>query len=60
MEDNTQDLYLFINSAGGEVINGMTIHNVMQFVPPHVNAICLGIAASMASYVLAVGEYKNV
>ena len=59
MEDNTQDLHLFINSTGGEVINGMTIYNIMQFVPTAVSTICLGMAASMASYILVGGEYKK-
>nr|YP_010517980.1 ATP-dependent Clp protease proteolytic subunit [Stenocereus thurberi]UXN84246.1 ATP-dependent Clp protease proteolytic subunit [Stenocereus thurberi] len=59
MEDNTQDLHLFINSTGGEIINGMTIYNIMQFVPTAVSTICLGMAASMASYILVGGEYKK-
>nr|YP_009159810.1 ATP-dependent Clp protease proteolytic subunit [Carnegiea gigantea]AKR06831.1 ATP-dependent Clp protease proteolytic subunit [Carnegiea gigantea] len=59
MEDNTQDLYLFINSVGGEIISGMTMYNVMQFVPTAVSTICLGMAASMASYILVGGEYKK-
>nr|YP_010365489.1 ATP-dependent Clp protease proteolytic subunit [Pereskia aculeata]UOU85434.1 ATP-dependent Clp protease proteolytic subunit [Pereskia aculeata]WRH31696.1 clp protease proteolytic subunit [Pereskia aculeata] len=56
MEDNTLELYLFLNSPGGALINGMAMHNIMQFVPPDVNTICVGIAASMASYVLLGGE----
>lgn len=59
MEDNTQDLHLFINCPGGEVINGMTMSNVMQFIPTPVSTICLGMAASIASYILVGGEYKK-
>ncbi|KAJ8424447.1 hypothetical protein Cgig2_024985 [Carnegiea gigantea] len=59
IEDYSQDLYLFINSPEGEVINGMTMHNVMQFIPTAVSTICLGMAASMASYILVGGEYKK-
>lgn len=59
MEDYTQDFYLFINSPGGEIINGMAIHNIMRFIPSDINTICLGIAASIASYVLVGGEYKK-
>ena len=59
MEDNTQDFYLFINSPGGEIINGITVHNVMQFVPTTVSTICLGMAASTAAYILVGGEYKK-
>lgn len=59
MGDNTQDLYLFINSPGGEILNGIAVHNVMQFVPTPVSTICLGMAASTAAYILVGGEYKK-
>nr|QFG71176.1 clp protease proteolytic subunit [Mammillaria albiflora] len=58
-EDKTQSLYFFINSPGGEVINGIAIDNVMQLIRSPVMTICLGIAASMASYILAGGAYKK-
>lgn len=35
------------------------MHNVMEFVPPHVNTICAGIAASIASYVWAGGQFHK-
>nr|QXF60270.1 ATP-dependent Clp protease proteolytic subunit [Melliodendron xylocarpum] len=56
IEDNTKDQYLFINSPGGWVIPGIGIYDTMQFVPPHVNTICIGLAASMASFILLGGE----
>ena len=59
MEDKTEPLYLFINSPGGEVIGGMAIDNVIQHILSPVMTICLGIAASMASYILAGGAYKK-
>nr|YP_010166102.1 clp protease proteolytic subunit [Rhipsalis teres]QRV60075.1 clp protease proteolytic subunit [Rhipsalis teres] len=59
MENSTQDLYLFINSPGGDIIHGMAIHNIMRFIPYDINTICLGLAASIASYVLVGGEYKK-
>ncbi|KAJ8425426.1 hypothetical protein Cgig2_032226 [Carnegiea gigantea] len=43
----------------GEIINGMSMYNVMQFVPTAVSTICLGMATSMASYILVEGEYKK-
>nr|QBZ77917.1 ATP-dependent Clp protease proteolytic subunit [Ranzania japonica] len=56
IEDQTKDLYLFINSPGGWVIPGVGLYDTMQFVPPDVHTICMGIAASMASFVLVGGE----
>nr|YP_009688982.1 clpP-like protease [Paris japonica]QEL51613.1 clpP-like protease [Paris japonica] len=56
LEDNTRDLYLFINSAGGLIIPGIAIYDTMQFVPTHVHTICMGLAASMASFILVGGE----
>nr|YP_009528118.1 ATP-dependent Clp protease proteolytic subunit [Dioscorea dumetorum]AYM33238.1 ATP-dependent Clp protease proteolytic subunit [Dioscorea dumetorum]UFA46909.1 ATP-dependent Clp protease proteolytic subunit [Dioscorea dumetorum] len=56
MEDATRDLYLFINSPGGWVIPGMAIYDTMQFVPPDVHTICMGLAASMGSLILVGGE----
>nr|AEZ48942.1 clp protease proteolytic subunit [Syngonanthus chrysanthus] len=56
LEDDTKDLYLFINSPGGWVIPGIAIYDTMQFVPPDVHTICIGLAASMGSFVLVGGE----
>nr|YP_009724724.1 ClpP [Disporum sessile]QGQ61766.1 ClpP [Disporum sessile] len=56
IEDNTRDFYLFINSPGGWVIPGIAIYDTMQFVPPDVNTICMGLAASMGSFILVGGE----
>nr|YP_011035588.1 ATP-dependent Clp protease proteolytic subunit [Kaempferia parviflora]YP_011035675.1 ATP-dependent Clp protease proteolytic subunit [Cornukaempferia aurantiflora]WIM35539.1 ATP-dependent Clp protease proteolytic subunit 1 [Curcuma longa]WIM51352.1 ATP-dependent Clp protease proteolytic subunit 1 [Curcuma wenyujin]WIM51438.1 ATP-dependent Clp protease proteolytic subunit 1 [Curcuma phaeocaulis]WRI59900.1 ATP-dependent Clp protease proteolytic subunit [Kaempferia parviflora]WRI59987.1 ATP-de len=56
IEDQTRDLYLFINSPGGWVISGIAIFDTMQFVTPDVHTICMGIAASMASFILVGGE----
>nr|YP_004940609.1 ATP-dependent Clp protease proteolytic subunit [Neottia nidus-avis]AEJ88710.1 ATP-dependent Clp protease proteolytic subunit [Neottia nidus-avis] len=56
IEDNTRDLYLFINSPGGWVIPGIAIYDTMQFVPTDVHTICMGLAASMGSFVLVGGE----
>nr|AQU64648.1 clpP-like protease [Camptotheca acuminata]ARJ37143.1 ATP-dependent Clp protease proteolytic subunit [Camptotheca acuminata] len=55
IEDDTKDLYLFINSPGGWVIPGIAIYDTMQFVRPDVHTVCMGLAASMASFLLAGG-----
>ncbi|KAJ8425444.1 hypothetical protein Cgig2_032244 [Carnegiea gigantea] len=49
-------LYLGVED---KIINGMTMYNAMQFVPTALSTICLGMAASMASYILVGGEYKK-
>jgi ATP-dependent Clp protease protease subunit len=59
MEDNTRDLYLFINSPGGWVIPGIAIYDAMQIVPPDVHTICMGLAASMGSFILVGGEFTK-
>nr|YP_009431414.1 clp protease proteolytic subunit [Anthericum ramosum]ASW26849.1 clp protease proteolytic subunit [Anthericum ramosum] len=56
IEDDTKDLYLFINSPGGWVIPGMGIYDTMQLVTPDVHTICMGLAASMGSVILVGGE----
>ncbi|MFS7889022.1 putative endopeptidase Clp [Helianthus anomalus] len=56
IEDDTQDLYLFINSPGGWVIPGVALYDTMQFVQPDVHTICMGSAASMGSFILVGGE----
>nr|YP_009433336.1 clp protease proteolytic subunit [Zostera marina]YP_010205216.1 clp protease proteolytic subunit [Chorda filum]ATD85246.1 clp protease proteolytic subunit [Zostera marina]UAV85784.1 clp protease proteolytic subunit [Chorda filum] len=56
IEDETKDLYLFLNSPGGWVIPGIAIYDTMQFVSPDVHTICMGLAASMGSFILVGGE----
>nr|QXI83822.1 clp protease proteolytic subunit [Gentiana terglouensis]QXI86265.1 clp protease proteolytic subunit [Gentiana bavarica] len=56
IEDDNKDLYLFINSPGGWVIPGVAIYDTMQFVRPDVHTICMGLAASMGSFILVGGE----
>nr|YP_010048011.1 clp protease proteolytic subunit [Pilea cadierei]YP_010048273.1 clp protease proteolytic subunit [Pilea verrucosa]YP_010156230.1 Clp protease proteolytic subunit [Pilea monilifera]QPK42630.1 clp protease proteolytic subunit [Pilea cadierei]QPK42893.1 clp protease proteolytic subunit [Pilea verrucosa]QQY85871.1 Clp protease proteolytic subunit [Pilea monilifera] len=56
IEEDTKDLYLFINSPGGWVIPGLGIYDTMQFVQPDVQTICIGLAASMGSFLLVGGE----
>uniref|UniRef100_UPI0030FE3A86 clp protease proteolytic subunit n=1 Tax=Equisetum variegatum TaxID=231678 RepID=UPI0030FE3A86 len=55
-EEDTTDLYLYINSPGGAVLPGISVYDAMQFVIPDVHTICMGLAASMGSFILAGGE----
>ena len=54
-EDKTQDLYLYINSPGGGVLSGISVYDAIQFVIPDVHTIDMGVAASMASFILMGG-----
>lgn len=59
LEDKTKDLYLFINSPGGEVLSGMAIFDIMQIVEAEVHTVCVGLAASMGSLLLVGGEFTK-
>lgn len=54
-QDPEKDIKLYINSPGGSVTAGMAIYDTMQYIKPDVSTICIGIAASMASVLLAAG-----
>jgi len=54
-EDPDKDISIYINSPGGSVYAGLAIYDTMQFIKPDVQTICVGIAMSMASLVLAAG-----
>lgn len=55
-EDNTKPIYLYINSPGGSVIAGMAIYDTMKHIKSEVVTINVGLAASMASFLLGGGE----
>nr|QXV93037.1 clp protease proteolytic subunit [Dipterocarpus intricatus] len=55
LEDSTKDQYLFLNCPGGGVIPGIGIYDAIQFVPPDVHTIDIGLAASMGSFLLVGG-----
>ncbi|HEU0050900.1 MAG TPA: ATP-dependent Clp endopeptidase proteolytic subunit ClpP [Patescibacteria group bacterium] len=57
-QDKTRDIKLYINSPGGSVTAGLAIYDAMQYVKPDVSTICIGMAASMGSVLLAGGA-KN-
>ena len=54
-EDPEKDIYLYINSPGGVITAGLAIYDTMQFVRPDVSTICIGLAASMGTILLAGG-----
>jgi len=54
-EDPDKDIFLYINSPGGSVTAGMAIYDTMQYIKCDVSTICIGLAASMASFLLAAG-----
>jgi ATP-dependent Clp protease, protease subunit len=54
-ENPEKDIIMYINSPGGSVYDGMGIYDTMQYVRADVATVCLGQAASMASFLLAAG-----
>ncbi len=54
-EDPKKDIYMYINSPGGEIYSGMAIYDTMQYVQPDVSTIAVGLAASMGAVLLAGG-----
>lgn len=53
---NNNDISIYINSPGGSVTAGMAIYDTMNFVKSDVSTICVGMAASMAAFLLSSGE----
>jgi ATP-dependent Clp protease protease subunit len=54
-EDSDKDIQFYINSPGGSVSAGLAIYDTMQFIKCDVSTICVGLAASMGSFLLAGG-----
>ncbi|MBA5967911.1 ATP-dependent Clp endopeptidase proteolytic subunit ClpP [Staphylococcus aureus] len=54
-QDSEKDIYLYINSPGGSVTAGFAIYDTIQHIKPDVQTICMGMAASMGSFLLAAG-----
>jgi len=54
-DEPEQDIYLYINSPGGQVSSGLAIYDTMQYIKPDVQTICMGQAASMCALLLAAG-----
>ena len=53
---NNDDISLYINSPGGSITAGMAIYDTMNFIKSDVSTICVGMAASMAAFLLSSGE----
>lgn len=54
-EDPEKDIYLYINSPGGSITAGMAIYDTMNYIKPDVCTMCIGMAASMGSFLLTAG-----
>ena len=54
-EDPSKDIQLYINSPGGSVTAGMAIYDTMQYIKCDVSTVCIGMAASMGSFLLSGG-----
>ncbi|ABY93564.1 MAG: ATP-dependent Clp protease proteolytic subunit [Caldanaerobacter subterraneus] len=54
-EDPDKDIWLYINSPGGSITAGFAIYDTMQYIKPDVVTLCVGMAASMAAFLLAAG-----
>ncbi|MGD9797707.1 MAG: ATP-dependent Clp protease proteolytic subunit [Acidimicrobiia bacterium] len=54
-QDDSKDIWLYINSPGGVVTSGMAIYDTMQLIKPDVATICMGLAASMGQFLLCAG-----
>ena len=54
-ENPDKDIFLYINSPGGSVSAGLSVFDTMNFIKPDVSTLCLGMAASMGSFLLMAG-----
>ena len=54
-DDPEKDIFLYINSPGGSVYDGLGIFDTMQHVKPDVHTVCVGLAASMGAFLLCAG-----
>ncbi|KKP84227.1 MAG: ATP-dependent Clp protease proteolytic subunit [Candidatus Moranbacteria bacterium GW2011_GWF2_35_54] len=54
-QNSKEDIKIYINSPGGVVTSALAIYDTMQYVKPDVQTICVGLAASAASLLLAAG-----
>ena len=54
-QDPDKDIYLYINSPGGSVHDGLAIYDTMQYIKCDVSTICMGMAASMGAFLLSAG-----
>jgi ATP-dependent Clp protease protease subunit len=55
-QNNKEDIKLYINSHGGQVTSALAIYDTMQYVKADISTICIGVAASAATLLLAAGK----
>ena len=55
-QDPDKDISIYVNSPGGSIYSGLAIYDTMQFVKPQIQTICIGVAMSMGSLLLAAGQ----
>ena len=55
-EDPDKDIFMYINSPGGSVYDGLGIFDTMQHIKPDVQTVCVGLAASMGAFLLCAGS----
>lgn len=55
-EDPDKEITIYINSPGGSITSGLAIYDTMQYVRAPVSTLCIGLAASMAAWILAAGN----
>jgi ATP-dependent Clp protease, protease subunit len=55
-ENPKKEISMYINSPGGVVTSGLAIYDTMQYIKSPVSTVCVGMAASMGSFLLAAGE----
>ena len=55
---NSDDIYVYINSPGGSITAGLALYDTMMYIKPKVNTICIGLAASMAAFILSAGNKR--
>ena len=56
---SNEDIELYINSPGGSITSGMAIYDTMNYIKSDVSTICLGLAASMAAFLLSCGKQEK-
>src|SRR6267142_4389445 len=54
-EDPEKDISLYINTPGGSIYSGLAIYDTMRFIKPDISTMCVGVAMSMGSLLLAAG-----
>jgi ATP-dependent Clp protease protease subunit len=55
-ENPKKEIAMYINSPGGIVTSGLAIYDTMQYIKSPVSTVCMGMAASMGSFLLCAGE----